>query len=305
MNRTIRIESIAQVHKMLGVDNPGHPLVSLIESSRQKPIQPTVPITNVKFVSELYSISLKNGQECGIKYGRENYDFQQGSLIFLAPGQSVTPVTEPGELENEGDSWSLLFHPDLIRQAPLASRMREYSFFSYDSHEALHLSDKERQTVSEIANKIKEEYSQNIDVHSHELIVSNLELLLNYCKRYYGRQFITRASVSVDVVVRFEAFLQDYFSSDTAEREGLPTVQSCARAMGYSPNYLSDLLKKETGTNTRDHIHYFMIAKAKELLLGSEETISAIAYSLGFKYPQHFSKLFKTKTGLSPAKYRN
>jgi AraC-like DNA-binding protein len=248
---------------------------------------------------------LKNNNDCRIRYGRQQYDFQEGTLMFLAPGQIIEPVEESGDLDSSADGWVLIFHPDLIRRSPLARKMREYSFFSYDSHEALHLSDQERRMVNGIVKAIEHEYSQNIDDHSQELIISNIELLLNHCKRFYGRQFITRTNANKDVVARFEEFLKTYFESDKPESHGLPSVKQCAAEMGYSPNYLSDLLRKETGKNTQEHIHFTMIEKAKNLLLGTEEPVYRIAYSLGFEYPQHFSKLFKNKTGMSPAEYRN
>jgi AraC family transcriptional regulator, transcriptional activator of pobA len=302
---TMRIVSVSQIHEMLGIEPPEHPLITLFESSPSTPIAPNVSLLNVRIVSELYSISMKEGNECGVKYGRQPYDFQESSLMFVAPGQAVTPVTEPGELSPEGESWTLAFHPELIRPFPLASRMATFRYFTYDSHEALHLSNKERQMITGIVTRIRHEYSQNIDAHSPELIVSNLELLLTYCKRFYDRQFVTRTSANRDVVIRLEAFLSDYFGSGQSEKDGVPSVKRCAREMGYSPNYLSDLLKKETGKNTREHIHYFLIERAKNLLLGSDDTISQIAYALGFEYPQHFSKLFKSRTGMSPAQYRN
>jgi AraC-like DNA-binding protein len=180
-----------------------------------------------------------------------------------------------------------------------------YWFFSYEANEALHLSDQEKQKITAIVETIEHEYSQNIDVYSQELIISNIELLLNYCKRFYGRQFLTRSHVNKDVISRFEAFLKNYFDSGRPETEGLPTVKYCAREMDYSTNYLSDLLKKETGKNTQEHIHFHLIEKAKTMLLGTDEPVFRIAYALGFEYPQHFSKLFKNKTGMSPAAYRN
>lgn len=301
---TIHLESISQVHEMIGYAKPEHPLISLIENPREKSMRSSVPLMNVRIVTELYSISLKVGNECGIKYGRQIYDFQEGSMMFLAPHQAVMPVTAPGDMDMEGDSWVLLFHPDLIRQSTLATKIKEYRFFSYESHEALHLSQKERLLANRLVHQIKDEYSQHLDDFSQELITSHLELLLNYCKRFYGRQFVSRSSAHKDIVVRFEAFLRDYFDADDLEHRGLPTVQDCAKVMGYSPNYLSDLLKKETGQSTREHIHSHAIERAKDLLLGTEDTIGQISYALGFAYPQHFSKLFKNKTGISPAQYR-
>jgi AraC-like DNA-binding protein len=300
MGKVLKIESISQIHEIGGLKKPEHPLITLIESAK---VRPKIPVIKQQVISSLYSISLKNGHECKIVYGRQNYDFQEGSLIFIAPDQIIMPVSESENAATDG--WVLCFHPDLIRKSALAKKMKEYTFFSYDSHEALHVSNQERKTVTGIVKTIKKEYSQNIDVYSQELIISNLELLLNYCKRFYGRQFITRTNVNKDVVIRFEEFLQSYFDSDKPESQGLPSVKYCAEQMGYSPNYLSDLLKQETGKNTQEHIYFYLIEKAKTMLLGTEEPVYKIAQSLGFEYPQHFSKLFKNKTGMSPAEYRN
>jgi AraC family transcriptional regulator, transcriptional activator of pobA len=302
MGKVFRIDTISQLHEMIGYEKPIHPLITFIKTAN---IKTDIPVLNMRVSTGLYTISLKNGSECKILYGRQNYDFQEGSLMFLAPDQIIEPVgkSEPKNLDQDG--WILLFHPDLIRKSSLGNKMNEYTFFSYDAHEALHLSDKEKQTITGIVKAIRDEYSQNLDIHSHDLIISNLELLLNYCKRFYGRQFITRTNVNKDVVTRFEEFLKSYFDSDKPQSSGLPGVKLCAEAMCYSPNYLSDLLKKETGKNTQEHIHYYLIEKAKNLLLGTEEPVYSIAYSLGFEYPQHFSKLFKNKTGMSPVEYRN
>ncbi|KAA3662866.1 MAG: AraC family transcriptional regulator [Chloroflexi bacterium] len=301
MGKLIKIESISQIHQMIGYAKPKHPLITFIESPKIP--RSNKPVIDQPVISSLYSISLKNGHECKINYGRQPYDFQEGSLMFIAPGQIITPISESKNTDTAG--WSLLFHPDLIRKGSLANKMKAYTFFSYDSHEALHVSEQERKTVSSIVKTIKKEYSQNLDIYSHELIISNLELLLNYCKRYYGRQFITRTNVNKDLIIKVEDFLQSYFDSHQLENQGLPNVKQCAEAMGYSPNYLSDLLKKETGKNTQEHIHFYLIEKAKTMLLGSEEPVYKIAQALGFEYQQHFSKLFKNKTGMSPVEYRN
>lgn len=301
MSGIIRIDTISDVHERVGYGKPMHPLITVIYPSKIR----VAPVVNQRFSIGLYSISLKHGNDCRIRYGRQQYDFQEGTLMFLAPDQIIEPVGETEEPGPDADGWALVFHPDLIRRSQLGRRMHEYSFFSYESHEALHLSDAERQTVTGIVKAIEHEYRQNIDVFSHELIISNIELLLNHCKRFYGRQFITRTNANKDVVARFESFLKTYFESDKPETAGLPSVKYCAREMGYSPNYLSDLLRKETGKNAQEHIHFCLIEKAKTMLLGTEEPVYRIAQSLGFEYPQHFSKLFKNKTGLSPAEYRN
>lgn len=299
MGKIFRVESVSQLHAFIGYEKPRHPLISFIEMRHV----PVMPVIDCRVAMGLYSISLKNGEECRIKYGRQSYDFQERTLMFMAPDQVIEPFTAPEDMAKGG--WILVFHPDLLRRSALGRKMGEYSFFSYDSHEALHLSDQERQTVTGLVLSIREEYSRNLDAHSQELILSNLELLLNYCKRFYGRQFITRSGACKDVVAGFEEFLKDWFESGKAQREGLPSVKDCAEAMHYSPHYLSDLLKKETGKNTQEHIHFRVIEKAKNMLLGTEEPVKSIAATLGFEYPQHFSKLFKSKTGMSPAEYRH
>ncbi|PKM95960.1 MAG: AraC family transcriptional regulator [Firmicutes bacterium HGW-Firmicutes-1] len=299
MAKIMRIESISQINEMIGNEKLKHPLITLIEPSKVK----MIPVIDQKITMNLYSISLKNGHECKIKYGRQNYDFQEGTLMCLAPGQTIEPFSMSENIELDG--WVLIFHPDLISKSALGKKINEYTFFTYDSHEALHLSEQERQTVTEIVKAIKYEYSQNLDVHSQDLIISNLELLLNYCKRFYGRQFITRTNVQKDVVIRFEAFINSYFDSDKPESQGLPSVRYCAQEMCYSPNYLSDLLKKETGKSVQEHIHFYLVEKAKIMLLGTQEPVNRIAHTLGFEYPQHFSKLFKNITGISPSEYRN
>jgi AraC family transcriptional regulator, transcriptional activator of pobA len=297
------IESIDQVHRIATATKPAHPLISVVGASWQPPMDVKVPLLHRRIISNLYAVSLKRGNECGLKYGRTYYDFQEGSLLCLAPGQSIIPITEPSDLDSEHAGWTLLFHPDLLRRTNLAEQMREYSFFGYESHEALHLSETEGQTLTSIVQTIEKEYA-HIDAFSDELLVSHLQLFLNYCKRFYARQFISRSNPHQDVVVRLEKFLGEYFQSVRPAQEGLPNVVVCAKAMGYSADYLSDLLRKETGRNTRDHIHHFLIEQAKNRLLSSDQTVSEIAFSLGFEHPQHFSKLFKSKTGLSPGEYR-
>jgi AraC-like DNA-binding protein len=206
---------------------------------------------------------------------------------------------------DDDEGWTLAFHPDLIRKSNLANKIDTYSFFQYDVNEALHLSDDERKTLEELLDKIEKEYSQNLDRHSQNLIISNIELLLDYCIRFYDRQFYTRSNLNVDVVSRFENLLKDYYKTDKVIDLGIPSVKYCAQELNLSTNYLSDLLKKETGKTAQEHIHLFVIEKAKNYLLNSSNSISEIGYDLGFEYPQHFSNLFKSKTGLSPSEYRN
>jgi AraC-like DNA-binding protein len=239
-----------------------------------------------------------------LRYGRQTYDFQEGSLVCIAPKQVITM---DNEIEKKEDmmGWGLFFHPDLLRGTSLGNKMNDYTFFSYEASEALHLSDKERQILYDCILKIESELEENIDNHSQNLIVSNIELFLNYCLRYYGRQFITRKPSNLGTVAQIEKLLINYFKTEKLKEKGLPTVKYLADNVHLSASYLSDLLKKETGMNAQDHIHYYLIEEAKNVLLNTDNSVSEIAYSLGFEYPQYFSKLFKQKTGQTPIEYRN
>ncbi|MFZ5966114.1 MAG: helix-turn-helix domain-containing protein [Bacillota bacterium] len=299
MESIIRIDSISMLHELLGYEKPKHPLITLIHLND---INPMMEYQNRQFVTGFYTISLKNGINCDVKYGRSYYDFSEGSLMFMAPEQVIMMDYSPDKTVKEG--WMLCFQPDLIRTSELGGKIEQFTFFSYDVSEALHLSEKEKEIITNIVGTIENEFSQNIDVYSHDLIISNIEVLLNYSKRFYGRQFITRASANKDVISRFDILLRNYFSSKSLEEKGIPNVKYLANEMGYSTNYLSDLLKKETGKNTQEHIHLHLLEKAKTLLLGTSEPIYQISYMLGFEYPAHFSKLFKSKTGMSPMAFR-
>jgi AraC-like DNA-binding protein len=248
-----------------------------------------------------YSVNLK--KNCHFRYGMQTFDHQEGTLHCTAPEQVISFDREKDTRKAEG--WGLYFHPDLLRNTALGKKMPQYTFFSYAENEALHLSDQEKQTLLSILRQMENEYNTNIDAYSHELILSNIELLLNYCKRFYGRQFLTRTHQQKDVIARFEAFISDYVNSNRLQEEGLPSVRQCADAMNLSPNYFSDLLKSETGKNAQEHIHYHILEKAKNLLAVPGKTINEITYELGFEYPQNFSKLFKKKTGFSPVAFRN
>ena len=224
-------------------------------------------------------------------------------MILTGPGQVIT-MSETIITEETG-GWSLYFHRDLIRKSDLGRKIDKYNFFSYEANEALHLSEDEKEILTDCIHKIEKEITQNIDKHSQNLIISNIELLLNYCTRFYDRQFYTRTNMNKDIVTKFEKLLSDYYDSELQLENGVPTVKYCAEKLNHSANYLSDLLKKETGRNAMDHIHFFVIEKAKTILLNSQDTVSEIAYDLGFEYPQSFGKLFKNKTGISPARYRS
>lgn len=298
MREVFKIHSITQLNELLMQPKPTHPLVSVVDLSKiDYGLQ-----ANQRFASSFYTVMLKDHCQAALKYGRNYYDFEEGTLVFIAPDQVLAIEDESEDTRSKG--WALLFHPDLIRGTSLSVKIKEYSFFSYDSTEALHLSDQEKQILNECLNKIELELSQNIDHHSQTLIVSNIELLLNYCNRFYDRQFITRKAANQDMLSKFEKVLKSYFQSDELKTQGLPSVKFCANRLNLSPNYFSDLLKKETGKNAQEHIHYQVIEEAKNRLLLSGDTVSEIAYELGFEYPQYFSKMFKKKTGMSPAEFR-
>ena len=295
-----RIKSVSEVHQMFGLDKPKHPLITII---RKWP-QIDFDFGNVKLTSELYLLSMKGKMKgTTFQYGKNSYDFDDGTLVFLAPNQVASFADPIEELDDSG--WTILFHPDLIRKSELGKAIRNYSFFNYETNEALHLSDKEKKSLFELVKKIDLELNQNIDKHSQEIIIQNLESILKYSNRYYDRQFYTRTNLNKDFVSKFEQYLQSYFSSSDLSEMGIPSVKQCGEAMNMSGSYLSDLLKIETGSSAKDHIHSFLIEKAKTTLLNSSFSISEIAFSLGFKYPQHFSKLFKGKVGASPSEYRN
>jgi len=296
----IHIKSIHEIHQFLGLGKPKHPLISVFKFGQKQShsIKETF-----KYSLALYQISIKGNCPYTIsKYGRNSYDFQECSMIFTSPNQ-VLEVSKAYKIEDD-DCWTLVFHPDLIRKSELGKKIDHFSFFNYASNEALHLSGDERNTITDISQKIIKEYSHNLDRHSQPLIISNLELLLNYGVRFYDRQFYTRTNLNKDAVSEFEQVLKAYYKSDNQVESGIPSVQYCATEMNISPKYLSDLLRKETGKNTQEHIHNFIIEKAKTLLLGSSKSSSEIAYDLGFEYPQYFSKLFKKSTSMSPIEYR-
>jgi YesN/AraC family two-component response regulator len=300
MKKIVKIETISEAHEFLGLEKPKHPLISVLRlADKLKDLD----VENVKYSLGLFQIGLKDNCEYSIvNYGRNSYDYQEGTMVFTAPNQILEFKKETVVEKDKG--WSLMFHPDLIRKSELGKKIDNFSFFSYASNEALHLSDDERKTVTEITEKIEKEFSGNLDAHSQTLIVSNIELLLNYCVRFYDRQFYTRTNLNKDITSKFEQLLKGYYKSNKHLELGIPTVQFCGEAMNMSPKYLSDLLRKETGQSTQDHIHKYIIEKAKNRLLSSEKSASEIAYSLGFEYPQYFSKIFKKKTTMSPNEFR-
>ncbi len=302
MKQIIEIRKVSEMHQMGELPKPKHPLVSVIYN---RDLKTAAGMQGVRIVNHLYTVIFKSSNICSsFSYGRSAYDHEEGTLVFTAPGQVM-------EFENEGneqidpDGWSLVFHPDIFRKADLSDKINKYSFFHYDSNEALHVSHQERSSIEGLLEKIVGEYNQMLDRHSQNLIVSNIELFLDYCLRFYDRQFFSRTNANSDTISKFERLPISYYDLEEAIQKGIPSVEYCAKQLNLSPNYLSDLLKRETGKTTIEHIHYFLIEKAKNSLLNSSDTISGIAYSLGFEYPQHFSNLFKAKTGFSPTDYRH
>lgn len=274
-----------------------HPLVSILDFSKAN------QRTGSRMTFGIYAIFLKQVQCGDLKYGCDYYDYQEGTLVFVSPGQVV-------DVENKVDYYQpmghgLVFHPDLIKGTPLDKILDAYSFFSYHTNEALHLSEKERKIVFDCFSKIENELTQAVDKHSKKLIASNIELFLNYCERFYDRQFITRENVNRGVLEKFEALLNSYFSSDNPANIGLPSVAYFADALNLSPNYFGDLIKKETGTTAQEYIQNKIIDIAKTRIFDADKTINEIAYEMGFKYPQHFSRLFKSRVGHTPNEYRN
>lgn len=294
----IHLRSVSQIHEMSGLGKPTHPLIAKIDACD---VEKKKGFIGTKINSHLYSIGLKD--RCfGLQYGRNSYDFDEGVLYFTAPNQ-IQAITDSEDIP-QVKGWMIVFHPDLIRNTNLGKIIDSYKFFEYDVHEALHLSDDEQQTLTGLANQIEQEISKRIDNHSQKVICSYLELLLNLSKRYYERQFNTRSSKSSDIISQFQFLLKDYYESGKLSEVGTPSSEYFSKKVHLSTNYLSDLLKKETGQSTKDHISTFIINKAKTLLLGESDSIREIAYNLGFNYPHYFSRLFKNKTGMTPQEYR-
>lgn len=299
MKEIIKIDTISQVHEFFRLPKPQHPLVSVL------PI--TDEMVNYDYGDHYYSfgfyqISLKAGISGSLSYGRNSYDFQEGTIVFLRPDQAIKVENDQ---EYEGASgWTLLFHPDLISRSELARTIGNFSFFNYETNEALHVSEEEKRSLTDLTTKIEREYSHNIDKHSQDLIISNIDLLLRYCKRFYDRQFYTRTNLNKDLISRFESFILNYLGSEKPKEQGVLTVGRCAEEMHMSANYLGDLLKNETGMSAKEHIQRLLIEKAKTKILGTELSISEIAYDFGFEYAQSFNKLFKSRTGFTPTGYR-
>jgi AraC-like DNA-binding protein len=296
MEQVNRIDTVSQYNAYAGVDTL-HPLVSVVNFNEVPTIQ------HFRHYIGVYAVFLKNIKCGNMTYGCQPYDYEDGTLVFVSPGQIYGIDSDGKAIKPSG--YALVFHPDLIKGTHLGKVIRDYSFFSYEVHEALHLSKKERKTIIDSLEKIAEEIEQNIDKHSKTLIVSNIELFLNYCTRFYDRQFITRNNVNKDILMRFEQLLNEYLASGKAKTEGLPSVAYCADQLHLSANYFGDLIKKETGNTALDYIQSKLIDEAKSKIFDAGKSINEIAGELGFKYQQHFTRLFKQKTGFTPNEYRN
>ena len=295
MDKMLRFNTISEFNTFNNNETK-HPLVSVVDISK------AAPRSSYRMYLGFYTIFLKE-VKCGdLRYGKNTYDYQEGTLVFMAPGQ-VVGVDSKGEIY-QPKGYAMVFHPDLIHGTSLGRHIQDYTFFGYQSNEALHLSDREKGIIMDCFSKIDYELDHAIDKHSKRLIATNIELLLGYCERFYDRQFITRDHVHKGILERFESLLNDYFASEKPQLIGLPSVAYCADELNLSPNYFGDLVKKETGKTAQEYIQSKLIDTAKEKIFDTNKTVSQIAYELGFKYPQHFARLFKQRVGHTPLEFR-
>lgn len=296
MDQIIKLENVDQYNNLYGLETL-HPLVSIIDLTKA-----TKWVNHIQMNYGLYALFLKKTQSCNIKYGRTSYDYEEGTIVCFAPGQTVGVDTIEDEVAPQ--VYGIVFHPDLIRGTSLGKSIKNYTFFSYAVNEALHLSEQERGIVMDCLGKISLELEHAIDKHSKALIAMNIELLLNYCMRFYERQFISRSDANKDALSRFEQLLDDYFQSSLPMQDGLPSVKYFADKTCLSPNYFGDMIKKETGKTPQERIQEKIIELAKEHIADTDKTVSEIAYTLGFQYPQHLCRMFKKRTGCTPNEYR-
>lgn len=295
MDKILRVDTVSE-HDVLYQQENLHPLVSIIDFTGRVP---AIVANRMNF--GFYAVYLKDVRCGDIRYGRNTYDYQDKTLVFVAPGQIIN-VNIDKDYKPQG--FVLAFHPELLHGTTLGKHINDYAFFSYQSNEALHLSEKERRMVLDCFEKIRHELEQGTDKHSRKLITANIELFLDYCTRFYDRQFITRSHISKDILEKFEEVLNKYFQSDKPQTIGLPAVSYCADQLNLTPNYFGDLVKKETGKTALEYIQLKIMDMAKEKILDTNKSISEIAYELGFRYPQHFTRAFKKNTGYTPNEYR-
>ena len=300
IKQPVRVKTISEFHRLKGFPEPEHPLISIVDYDTVECIS---EISTKNWVFDFYHISIRRGLNAKLKYGQQDYDFDNGVMFFISPNQVFGIEPKPYQTTKKS-GWMLLIHPDFLWNAPLAKTIKQYEYFDYTANEALFLSDKEETTLKGIIQNIQQEYHSNIDKFSQSIIISHLEALFNYSDRFYQRQFITRKIIHHQILDRLEKMLADYFNSEDLINKGLPTVQFVSDNLNVSPNYLRSLLKVLTGQNTQQHIHNKLIEKAKEKLSITDLSISEIAYQLGFEHQQSFSKLFKTKTNQSPLEFR-
>lgn len=295
-NVPLKISSISELHDILQLPKPLHPLVSLVDNTKMKVNK---EMLKRSFTLDFYKISYKYSTNGKMGYGQGYYDFNEGGMMFTAPGQVLST-----EENAEYSGYTLLVHPDFIRSYPLARNIKNFGFFSYDTNEALHLSDQEKTTITGLLDNIRYELNTAIDEVSQDVIISYIEVLLNYSNRFYKRQFITRKAVNHDLLTKMDTVLEDYFNKQETLNKGLPTVEFLASTLNLSPHYLSDMLRNLTGLNAQQHVHEKLIEKAKEYLTTTGFSVSEVAYALGFEHPQSFNKLFKKKTDKTPLSYR-
>jgi len=297
-----RFHTITEYHRAAGLPKPAHPLVSLVHMEDL-----SRPLAEGPFslIYDFYSIAMKRVKNTKFKYGQQASDFDEGVLFFMSPGQVLGVEREKDSIMHRPEGWMILIHPDFLWNTALAKIIKQYEFFNYSVHEALYLSDKEETMLTTIAQNIEQEYHANIDRFSQSVIIAQLELLLTYSERFYQRQFITRKISSHEILTKLEDLLTHYFTSGALAQKGLPSVTYIAENLNISPGYLSSLLKSLTGQNTQQHLHNKLIELAKEKLSTTNLSVSEIAYELGFEHLQSFSKLFKTKTTLSPMEFRH
>lgn len=296
-NKLRVFHSISEMQRVFGLPQPRHPLISLLDYNK---VEITSEMLAHPFVMDFYNVTYNESAGCKMKYGQTIYDFEEGGMFFTSPGQPLTGL----ETAVASDGFTLLIHPDFLRNYPLDAKIKTYGFFGYSVNESLHLSGKERATINAIGKSIDDELETAIDDVSQDVLISQIELLLNYSQRFYKRQFITRKPLNSALLEKLDKLLDTYFNAKTALIKGLPTVQYLAKELNISQKYLGDMLRSLTGHNTQQHIHLKLIEKAKEILTISNLTVGEIAYQLGFEHPQSFSKLFKSKTQLSPLEFR-
>lgn len=296
MDKVLQLDNVDTYNKLYGLET-FNPLVSVVNLNKA-----TRSVNRIRLNYGVYALFLKLEKACDIKYGRQRYDYEEGTIVCFAPGQTAetTPTTE----HIQTNTYGLVFHPDLLRGTSLGKMIKKYTFFTYEVNEALHVSENERTVILDCLNIIQKELEHDIDKHSKTLITTYIELLLGYCMRFYERQFITRCKANRDVLTRFEALLDEYFEESFAERDGLPSVKFFADKLCLSSNYFGDMLKKETGKAPQEYIQEKVIELAKNRISDTEETVTQIAYSLGFQYPQHLCRLFKKRVGCTPNEYR-